>query len=297
MKKIALYVLMGASLLGCGSDDSRPGVMPGLPSGGTTTPSTPNDGDGGSNPDQPPTDSNTPPDGPGSKPDETKNDSLAGIYVGSAKNKTAKGIIDDDNNVWFVYGDNADLDINTGLVNANITALNGEMTGKGRDYASVDETAERVTIKGTYQKEVSINGTVTPDNSVLGDNYNLPYDKVLSSAQNFQTLARVANKTFDGRVYISKGGVDSAKVTVKSDGSFSGSSSEGCQVTGNFSFSKPNTQSAMYLVSTVRLGNDPCYPANQIFRGVAHLDDNDELIVVGVDDNKNRGLIFGGEKL
>ncbi|TXD98350.1 hypothetical protein ES754_05370 [Psychrobacter frigidicola] len=292
MKKTALYVLIGIGLLGCGSDDSRPGVMPGLPPGGTVQPTPPNQG--GSTPNQPPTDSSTPPPGPGNTNEGSTSESLAGIYTGTTgRNQTVKGIIDQDNNIWFVYGDNADLDINTGFINANLKAVNSEINGEGRDYASIDDSADKVTIKGSYQNKVMLSGTLIPEGSKISDSYSLSYNNQLSSPQ--QSLARIANKTFNGNVYISKGGVDSARITVNSDGSFSGSSVEGCKVSGDLSFPQKNTKSAMYFVSTVRLGNAPCYPANQIFKGVGHLDATNELIVVGIDDNKRRGLIFGGQ--
>lgn len=280
MKKVALYILIGASLVGCGSDDSRPGVMPGLPPGGTVQPSPPQD-QGDSNPNEPPTDSNEPP----ANPNDTPNELLSGVYKGkTGAGEILEGLIDDNKRLWFIYSNSNRV---LGFTNSNnkIKASNGEFSAKGKDYSYPYRNTFDVTIEGDYKTSKVIQGNMfeLPSNPVA---YSVTYDEYLSAKK--QSLDMIKNKTFFGDSYITGDSeVGDTTINVSTDGDFTGNG-EGCSMTGKFTVS----ESQRYFVSTVTFGKVNCFAPGETHTGVALLDTDNELVFLGTHEGK--GSFFSG---
>lgn len=289
MKKTALFILMSVSLFGCGSDDSRPGVMPGLPSQPSTpTPTPPNN----SNP-QPPTDSNTPPPFPDDKPTEKVYELVPGIYQGiTGQNELANGLVDDNKRLWVIYSDeNLYNDGGVlGFVNSNkgVPGNNGEFSVEGKNYSYDAKSALNTTVTGDYKLFEVIKGKVfgLPVNSTT---YELIYNAGLSKEK--QTLASI-NKKFTGIAYITGDTSEGELVIdVKSNGVFTGEDESGCKMTGKFT---PST-SQRYFESIVTFGGAPCFAPGETITGVALLNEDNELIVLGTDASRSKGIYFGSE--
>jgi hypothetical protein len=256
VKKIALYVLVSASLLGCGSDDSKTIV----------------DGESGSN----------------QSPDVTPNPSsnmLSGIYTGTTGiGQTVEGLIDDDNRFWFIYLDNDEV---SGFISSDgkVKANNNKFSEKGKDYSYRYKNVYEVTIAGEYQKQQNLKGTITERSSEI-ETYNLNYDQTLSDKK--QTLDMINNRTFLGSSYMSGDNQAGAtRLKFGSNGTFTGNG-EGCEMQGTF---KPS-DSGRYFVSTVTFGYTTCTAPGETHTGVALLDEDNELIFLGTDNNRNKGVFF-----
>lgn len=286
MKKVALCVLMGASLLGCGSDDSRPGVMPGLPPGGTTSPSTPNQG--GSNPNQPPTDSNTPPPGPDNTPDQSNPKLLPGIYTGEVSDgNVVEGLVDDNKRLWFIYSEADDV---SGFINSNnnVKTNDGEFSEKGKNYSYEARNSFNNTIEGDFKMSKVLTGSIIGLPSDLAT-YNVKYDETKSAKK--QTLNMINNKTFNGDSYVT-GDQDAGATTIRfnNDGTFAGSG-EGCSMKGKLTPSG----SGRYFNSSVTFTSNLCFANGETHSGVALLGDDNELIFLGTDAEKSKGVYFSGK--
>lgn len=277
---------MSASLLGCGSDDSRPGVMPGIPK--PIKPSTPTNPSNPSNPTNPPTDSGNPP----SEPIEPASVLLSGIYTGiTGQGEIAQGLVDDNKRIWVVYSDNLPDVYPLGFVstNQNIVGNSGEFSVNGKNYSYDDRSAFDVTITGDYKTAKTIKGRIfdVPSRSTT---YEVDYDDALSARK--QSLAAI-NKVFTGIAYIT-GDTDAGELVldVKSNGSFTGEDESGCRMSGKFTLAT----SQRYFDSTVTFGGAPCFAPRETITGVALLDENNELIVIGTDANRSKGIYFSGEE-
>ena len=274
MKKVALYIVISISLLGCGSDEARPGVKPGLPSAPPTN-----------NPSTPP----TKPTNPNETPSELNKELLSGYYQGlTGQGELANGLVDDNKRLWVIYSDEnlyPDGDV-LGFVNSNnrVVENNGEFEAKGKNYSYDARSALETTITGDYRTPKVIKGAVfgLPVNSTT---YELLYDDKRSAKK--QTLTSLNNRTFKGVSYIT-GDISAGTTTVKftQSGNFSGFG-EGCRLTGKMTLAA----SGKYFESVVTFGDYPCFAANQTLTGVALLDNN-ELVVVGTNSSKNQGLFF-----
>ena len=284
MKKLALYLVVGATLLGCGSDDSRPGVMPGLPPGGTGQPTTPNQG--GSTPNQPPTDSNTPPSGPGNE--QSNAQLLPGIYTGKVSDgNDVEGLVDDNKRLWFIYSEDDDI---LGFINSNnnVKSSNGKFSEKGKNYSYEARSSFNVTIDGDLKASKVITGSVTglPSDVVT---YNLQYDDTLSAKK--QSLTMINNRIFNGDSYVTG---DSAagitRITFGTNGSFTGFG-EGCSMTGSLIPSA----SGRYFNTSVKFTSAGCFANGETHSGVALLDNNNELIFIGTDNNRSKAVYFNGQ--
>lgn len=295
MKKLALYVLASATLLGCGSDDSRPGVMPGLPPGGTVQPNTPNQGQGDSDSNLPPTDSNTPPLGPGNNTDNEVNSRvIPGIYSGMSTvvgsgSYFLNGLVDDDENLWFIHTKSKKGDI-LGFTKSstNISGSNGSFSVKGVEYSYEDQIAIPITIEGNYSAENMITGK-TYDKPSNASNYNVSYDESLSNQK--QSLSMVDNKTFFGDTYIT-GDDGKARGTVNfgSNGNFTGKV-ETCAMSGKLI----PAGSSRYFNANVKFASTGCFVNGETQTGVALVGENGELILLGTNDTKSRGVFFDGD--
>lgn len=269
MKKIAILSLMSLSLFGCGSDEARPGVPPSLPS--TSNPSTP----------------------PTNPPEKTY-DLVSGIYTGlTSDDEPAEGLVDDNKRLWVIYSDNPTLypdgDV-LGFINSNtgIIGNNGEFSVSGKNYSYEPKGAFDITITGNYKQSKVLSGTVF-DLPVNATTYELKYDKVLSDRK--QTLASITNKLFTGIAYIT--GDDEAgslDIDLSTNGNFTGEDEYGCKMNGKFTLS----ESKRYFNSSVTFGESPCYAPNETLKGVALLDKDGELIVIGTDDDRSKGVFFSG---
>ena len=262
MKKIAILSLMSLSLFGCGSDEARPGVPPSLPP--TSNPSTP----------------------------PTKYDLVSGIYTGvTGQGEIAEGLVDDNKRLWVIYSDNPtvypDGDV-LGFINSNtfVSGNDGEFSVSGKNYSYEDRRALDTTITGNYKQYKILSGKVfgLPVNSTT---YQLKYDEVLSNRK--QTLVSITNKPFTGIAYIT-GDDEAGSLDIKfsTNGNFTGKDTYGCTMQGKFTLSA----SQRYFDSSVIFGGSPCYAPNETLKGVGLLDVDNELVIIGTDDNRNKGVFF-----
>ncbi|WP_201578577.1 hypothetical protein [Psychrobacter okhotskensis] len=288
MKKTILLVSISISLFGCGSDDSRPGVKPGIPSppNTSTTPSVPK-------PPKPPTDTVEPPAVPDDKPNEAVYELVSGIYDGvTGQNEIAEGLVDDKKRLWVIYSDNdSDGDV-LGFVNTNenIIGNNGEFSVKGKNYSYYYRNAFDTTVTGDYKTSKVLKGQIF-DVPVRSTTYKVDYNEALSAKK--QSLASINNRTFTGIAYITGDtGEGELVIDVHSNGVFTGEDESRCKMTGKFT---PST-SQRYFESTVTFGGAPCFAPRETITGVALLNENNELIVLGTDANRNKGIYFSGEE-
>ena len=284
MKRKALLVLMSISLLGCGSDESRPGVKPGIPS-------LPNSSSNPSNT-RPPIDLVKPPVVPDSKPTEEVYELLPGIYDGiTGQNEVAEGLIDDNKRLWVIYSDNDSNRDVLGFINTNgnIVGNNGNFSVEGKNYSYDSRSAFDITITGNYETTKVIQGEIfdVPSRSTT---YKIEHNQKLSDKK--QSLTNVRNKIFTGIAYIT-GDTEAGILSIQVDqgGNFTGEDQSGCKMSGKFILSS----SQRYFESTVTFGGAPCYASREKVTGVALINEDDELIVLGTDANKTKGIYFAGE--
>ena len=289
MKKLSVYILVAIGLLGCGSDDSRPGLMPGLPSGGTGKPTPPNQGGTDSN--QPPTDSNTPPPFPDGTQTEAK--LLSGIYTGTSTDVTntsykLDGLVDDKKQFWFIHTRNDEIQ---GFTNSNegVKGTNGNFSVKGVEYSYEDRQAINLTIEGNYKTAKVVSGK-TFDLPSKPTTYTIKYDEDQSDRK--QTLNLVNNRTFAGQAYLT-GDDGKGRATLvfnNTKGDFIGDA-EGCTMTGKLT----PTGSGLYFNASVKFTSSQCLTNGETHTGVALISNDNELIIVGTNGAKNRGVMFDGE--
>ena len=271
MKKVVLCILISMSLLGCGSDESRPGVMPGLSSGEKPS---------GSKPNQPPIDSINPP-----AQDNTKVSLLPGIYSGTSNDgNILNGLIDDNKQLWFLYTDRFDNDLGFVGSNDKIKGDTGTFDIRGKNYSYDSRSVADITITGDYKTAKTIIGSIydRPSNATA---YKLTVDNTLSNKA--QNLSLLNNKFFKGDSYATtdnEGG--KATIFFTTEGKFTGNS-EDCSLSGTFTLSG----SKRYFITSMTFGNEQnCSIARRNFSGVGLIDRDGDLIILG--KNGSIGLYF-----
>lgn len=254
MKKLALYLVVGAALLGCGGDDdsdSNSGSSPGF-----------------------------------------NGQFLSGIYTGTTdEGEYLEGLVDDDNKLWFVYSENEDF---LGFVNSDEPAVlnNGEFTALGKNYSYDARNPRNIKINGNYRTSKSLKGTIVESSSGSSSDsntiaYNLGYDENLSAIK--LTLDRVNNKIYSGISHVT-GDTDSSYTTIKftTDGNFTVDDSGSCVIAGKFT----PAVSGRYFVTSVAFSGTMCAEAGENYTGVAVLEDGDELLLLGVNAMKTKSVAF-----
>lgn len=253
MKKIALYLLAGTFLLGCGGDDSD---------------SNSNYGSG------------------------LNVELLPGIYTGvTGESEYLEGLVDDNKRLWFVYSENEDF---LGFINSNepVVPNNDNFMALGKNYSFDSRNPRSITIDGDYRISKTLKGEISEpssDSSLDASKitYNLGYDENLSAIK--LTLDRVNNKIYTGISHMT-GDINSSSTTIKftTDGNFTIDDSGECVVNGKFTPS----DSGRYFISIVKFSGTLCTEAGENYSGVAILEDGNELLFVGTEAMKDKGLAF-----
>lgn len=257
MKKLALYIVVGAALLGCGDDDS--------------------DSNSSSNP----------------NPDPNPNTSVKlvpGFYTGTtSEGELVEGLIDDDSILDFAYievdpvnGDEEGI----GFVKSNgpVSLTNGKFTVSAKNYSYDTRPSRDITIIGEY-KSSTIKGTLIelPSNPIS-------YDvSLVTSAYKKHTYNQINSKTFNGPLYVTGNtGLSSATIKFTTNGNFTGSNSKGCNFSGKFT----PAVSERYYAATVTFAQINCTAAGETLIGTSILDDDVNNLIFSATKG-NRGMTFG----
>lgn len=195
MKKIALYLLAGTFLLGCGGDDSNPAPTP------TPTPPTPS----------------------------VK--LMPGFYEGkSGEGEFLEGLVDDNSRLWFTYAEGNE-DNYIGFISSNDSILlnNSKFAVSGKAYPYDNRSSKNTTISGTYTPSNTIEGSFAdlPSRPIT---YNL---KLKMEPFKKHTLDKVNNKIITAPLYVTSGtGAAEATIKFSMDGNFTGEDIKGCKISG-----------------------------------------------------------------
>lgn len=253
MKKLALYLLVGAALLGCGDDDSN------FDSNPTPTP-TPN---------------------PSVK-------LMPGFYKGkSEEGEFLEGLVDDDSKLWFTYAE-FEPDNVIGFIKSDDSVLlnNGKFKAPGKSYSYENRNSSNIIITGDY-KSKAIDGTFSnlPSNPIA---YNL---KLSTSLFKKHTLDVINNKTFTGPLYVTSGtGPAPATLKFTTNGDFKGSDNKGCNITGKFT---PAASGRYYVSTvTFSQTNCSAAGETHTGVSILD-DNEDNLLILATNGKGGRGMYFG----
>ena len=234
MKKLALYLLFGAALVGCGGDDSNSDFSD-------------NDNDN--------LNINLP----------------AGFYTGTTnEGQYLEGVVDDDSKMWVIYSKNESF---YGFIKSDDTVVlnNSKFNVSGKDYFFDSDSAyDNITINGSYKVSKAIMGKVIESNSDT-TNFNIGYEETTSARKH--TLNLINNRTYNLSSYVSGiDGSSATTVTFTTDGNFTGFVSEGCTISGNLtpSASEKNFVTKMTFSGTPCY--DAGYKVGENYTGVAVVD-------------------------
>ena len=141
MKRLAMYLLVGAALVGCGGDD---------------------DSDFSSNP----------------NPDSKL---LPGIYTGTTEEgEYLEGLVDDDSRMWFTYFADEEGYLGFIKTNDSVILNNSKFKISGKNYSFDNRASRSITINGDVQASKAIIGSFDESGSDK-IKYNIGYDEALSN--------------------------------------------------------------------------------------------------------------------
>ena len=184
-----------------------------------------------------------------------------GLWLGTTTtNRTVTGLVFSDGTYYVLYSPVGNPTAIAGVVQGSgTTATSTFSSNNARDFNLEGLGVLSATVSANYAAKQSFNGTVaytTGGNTSFTTTYSSAYETA-------PTLANVAG-TYTGQVALSVG-VQSATVTVSSNGTISGGGN-GCALTGT---ATPRTDGNAYTLS-ITFGASPCFFANQTFTGVAY---------------------------
>ena len=264
MKKLALYIVVGVALLGCGGDD---------------------DPNSSSNPDSNP----NPDTNPNPNPDPSIK-LMPGFYTGTtSEGELVEGLVDDESILDFVYIEVDPVNGNEegiGFIKSDgpVLLTNSKFTVSAKNYSYDTRPSRDVKITGEY-KSPAIKGTIIelPSNPI---SYDL---KLVTSATKKHTYSQINNKTITGPLYVTGNtGLTSATVEFTTNGNFTGNDSKGCNFSGKFT----PAVSERYYVASVTFAQINCTAAGETLTGTSVLDDDVNNLIFSATKG-NRGMTFG----
>lgn len=264
MKKIALYLLAGTFLLGCGGDDS--------------------DSDFESN-------------------DNLNSKLPSGFYTGTTdEGEYLEGLVDDDSKMWFIYSEpknstpeNSETDKFLGVIKSDNTVVlnSSRFVALGKGYSFDNRAGYRnIVINGNYKTSKAITGTLVESGSRTIE-YNIGYEETVSAKKH--TLNIVDNKVYKAGSYVSGiNGSSATTINFTTAGNFTGSDSRGCTISGKLIPSA----SERYFVSKITFSGTSCslsgYKVGEVYTGISVVDgkNNDAILFIGTDTTGNTSIVF-----
>jgi hypothetical protein len=215
--------------------------------------------------------------------------SAEGLYSGNTNtDRTLAAVVLDDGTHYFFYSVPANPNLIAGVVQGNGTSNNGSFTSaNARDFNIEGLGVLSATIAASYATRQSLNGSITyPGTSVA--TFTSTFDPAYDTTPSLASLAG----TYTGQAG-SSGGVQSATVTVASNGVFTGVEADGCTFTGTAS---PRVRGNIFDQS-VTFGGAPCEFAGSTLIGIAYLDvPNRRLYGAAPASNRTNAVIFSGTR-
>ena len=215
--------------------------------------------------------------------------SAEGLYSGNTNtDRTLAAVVLDDGTYYFFYSVPANPNLIAGVVQGNGTSNNGSFTSaNARDFNIEGLGVLSATIAASYAARQSLNGSITyPGTSVV--TFTSTFDPAYDTTPSLASLAG----TYTGQAG-SSGGVQSATVTVASNGVFTGVEADGCTFTGTAS---PRVRGNI-LDQSVTFGGAPCEFAGSTLVGIAFLDvPNRRLYGAAPASNRTNAVIFSGTR-
>lgn len=265
MKKLALYLVVGAALLGCGDDDND---------------SNPNSNFSG----------------------PLESGYYSGKATEGSDSEVLDGLVDDEGRLWFTYAEVIDQQENViGFVSSNDPILlnNGKFATQGKEHSHEDYDSSGV---GYVTSDIEIAGNYK-SNTLSGkfsdlSSYTINFELNRSTSSEFKrhTIDLITNETITGPLIVSGIGETEATLSITTDGNFTGTATNGCTMMGNFT----PVASERYYVSSITFSVDNCADAGgETFKGVSVLDyddvddEVDGLLINATSDNEGRGMYFG----
>lgn len=258
MKKIALYLLAGTFLLGCGGDD---------------------DSDFDSN-------------------ENLNFNLPSGFYTGTTdEGEYLEGLVDDDSKMWFIYSEPGSSEDENflGVIKSDNTVVlnNSQFVALGKGYSFDNRAGYRnIAINGNYKTSKAITGTLVESGSRTIE-YNIGYEENVSAKKH--TLNIVDNKVYKAGSYVSGiNGSSATTINFTTAGNFTGSDSRGCTMSGKLIPSA----SERYFVSKITFSGTSCslsgYKVGEVYTGISVVDgmNNDAILFIGTDTTGNTSIAF-----
>ena len=219
----------------------------------------------------------------------TTSGSAEGLYSGSTNtNRTIVSVVLDDGTYYFFYSVPANPNLIAGVVQGNGTSNNGSFTSaNARDFNLEGFGVLSATISGSYVARQSLSGSITYSGAGI-TTFTSTFDPAYDTTPSLASLAG----TYTGQAG-SSGGVQSATVTVASNGTFTGVEADGCSFTGTATLRVRGN----IVDQSVTFGGAPCEFAGSTLVGIAYLDvPNRRLYGAAPASNRTDAVIFSGTK-
>ncbi|MBE0558610.1 MAG: hypothetical protein IH628_15395 [Proteobacteria bacterium] len=216
--------------------------------------------------------------------------SAEGLWSGStASDQTLTGFILDDGTYYILYSPQGNSALVAGYIQGNGTSSDGGFTsGNARDFNFQGFGVLPATVSGSYTEKQAFTGSVTYGSSnvvTFSTSYNMNYEAV--------PLLSALSGTFSGQSATSAGAVNTA-FGISANGVVSGTSTNGCTVTGT---ATPRTHGNIFDLS-LTFGATPCSMPNQTLTGMAYYSvSTRRLLAATQNGTRTEGFLFVGSKL
>ena len=219
----------------------------------------------------------------------TPSNTAEGLWFGTTNtNRTLKTAVLDDGTYYLFYSVAANPNQIAGVIQGTGTSNNGSFTSPNTKDFGIGVTVLDATISANYASRQFLNGSITYSGAgtvTFTSSYNTAYDTT-------PTVASLAG-VYTGQAG-SSGGVQTANITARADGTFTGTEQNGCTFTGN---ATARTRGNVFDQS-ITFGGAPCFFAGSTFQGIVYFDiPTRQLYTAAPNSLRTDAAIFFGTKL
>lgn len=212
-----------------------------------------------------------------------------GLWSGTTNtNRTLTAAVLDDGTYYFFYSGPANPNQIAGVIQGTGTSNNGSFTSSNTKDFGIGVTVVDATIAANYAARQFLNGSIVyfgAGTVTFTSSYNTAYDTTPIVASLAGVYAGPAG---------SSGGVQTANVTVATDGTFTGAEQSGCTFTGK---ATPRSRGNVFNQS-LTFGGAPCFFAGSTFQGIVYFDiPTSRLYMAAPNSLRTDAAIFFGTKI
>jgi len=230
--------------------------------------------------------------GGGSDPGPVAVTTAEGLWSGTTStSRSLTGIVLGNGTYWMLYSAPNNSTVIAGVLVGRGSSLNSSFsTSEGKDFNFEGQGIHDATISASYVPRDYFNGSISYPSLNQTNTFTTTFNKAFDNPLSLSAIAG----SYSGNAVVVGRAPEATTFGVTSEGAVTGSSSNGCQFTGN---ATPFANGGIYDLS-ITFGGGACANGTNTVTGIVYYDvGTKKLFSIALNYTLSNGFVFFGDKL